>query len=133
MLSRAATDTNVKEFGDNYKQILYIYQRGCDPTDRFNPLPHFCACPKPGPGFQTFNVVVFFSVHWVQLWWEVIVCFVDIGGSDDHHCLNFLFIIFQIKSFFSSHSTIDCIFMLTAFYIMTIMLMSYISLYMNFT
>jgi hypothetical protein len=22
----------------------------------------------------------------------VIVCFVDIGGIDDHHCLNFLFI-----------------------------------------
>jgi hypothetical protein len=24
---------------------------------------------------------------------EVIVCFVDICGIDDHHCLNFLFII----------------------------------------
>jgi len=22
----------------------------------------------------------------------MIVCFVDIGGTDDHHCLNFLFI-----------------------------------------
>jgi hypothetical protein len=31
-------------------------------------------------------------VQWVQLRWEVIVCLVDIGGIDDHHCLNFLFI-----------------------------------------
>ena len=31
----------------------------------------------------------------VQLRWEVIVHFVDIGGIDDHHCLNFLFIIVQ--------------------------------------
>ena len=26
-----------------------------------------------------------------ELRWEVIVCFVDIGGIDDHYCLNFLF------------------------------------------
>ena len=31
-------------------------------------------------------------VHWVQLRWEVIVCFVDIGGIVDHHHLSFLFI-----------------------------------------
>ena len=30
---------------------------------------------------------------WVQLRWEVIIHFVDNGGIDDHHCLNFLFII----------------------------------------
>jgi hypothetical protein len=34
----------------------------------------------------------FFCVQWVQLRWEVIVCFVDIGGIDDHQCLNFPFI-----------------------------------------
>ena len=33
-----------------------------------------------------------FFVQRVQLRWEVIVRFVDIGGNDDHHCLNFLFI-----------------------------------------
>jgi hypothetical protein len=33
-----------------------------------------------------------FCVQWLQLRWEVIVGFVDIGGIDDHHCLNFLFI-----------------------------------------
>ena len=45
------------------------------------------------------NVVVFFSV---QLRWQVIVRFVDIGEIDDHLCLNFLFIIKAIlfsKSF----------------------------------
>jgi hypothetical protein len=27
-------------------------------------LPHFCACPKPGPEFPTFYVmIVFFCVH----------------------------------------------------------------------
>jgi hypothetical protein len=28
--------------------------------------------------------MVCFCIQWVQLWWEVIVCFVDIG---DRHCL----------------------------------------------
>ena len=50
-------------------------------------LPHFCACPKPGPGFPTLYVV-----QLVQLRWEMIVRFVDIGGIDYHHCLKFLFI-----------------------------------------
>ena len=31
------------------------------------------------------------------LWWEVVVCFVDICGIVDHHCLNFLFITNQWK------------------------------------
>jgi hypothetical protein len=36
------------------------------------------------------------QLHWHQQnkqsphTWEVIVCFVDIGGIDDHYCLNFL-------------------------------------------
>ena len=30
---------------------------------------------------------------WSQLRCNVIVCSADIGGIDDHHCLNFLFII----------------------------------------
>ena len=36
-------------------------------------------------------------VQWVQLRWEMIVRFDDIGGIDDHHCLNFLFKLFQLK------------------------------------
>ena len=28
-----------------------------------------------------------------ELRWQMIVCFVDIGGIVDHHCLDFLFII----------------------------------------
>ena len=27
-----------------------------------------------------------------DLRWEIIICFVDIGGVVDHHCLNILFI-----------------------------------------
>jgi len=33
----------------------------------------------------------------VQLRWEVIVCFVDIGGIDNYHSLNFLFIILGLS------------------------------------
>ena len=56
--------------------------------------PHFCAYPKPGHGFPTSYVVVFFCVQWFQLRWEVIVCFVDFDGIYVHHCIKFLFIIF---------------------------------------
>ena len=57
-------------------------------------LPHFCACPKPGPGFPKSYDVGFFSVQWISLRWEGIVSFIDIGGIDGHHCLHILFIIF---------------------------------------
>jgi hypothetical protein len=43
-------------------------------------LSHFCACPKPGPGFPTPYVVVFVFGGF-RLRREMIVCFVDIGGS----------------------------------------------------
>ena len=49
---------------------------------------HFCAYPKPGPGFQTLYVMVFLMFN--DLRSEVIVHFVD------HHCLNFLCIFFSI-------------------------------------
>jgi hypothetical protein len=32
-----------------------------------------------------------------ELRWEVIVCFVDIGGIDDHYCLNFLACVQWVK------------------------------------
>ena len=53
-------------------------------------LPHFCACPKPGPGFPTSYVMVFFVLS--ELRWEAIVCVVDIGGIGDHRCFYFLLI-----------------------------------------
>ena len=37
-----------------------------------------------------------FCARWVQLRWEIIVPFVDIFRIDDHHCLNFLFIIWNL-------------------------------------
>ena len=44
----------------------------------------FCACPKPGPGFPTPYVVVFVFGGF-RLRREMIVCFVDIGGSLKKH------------------------------------------------
>ena len=48
---------------------------------------HFCAYPKPGSGFPTSYVVVFFFFFINKLRCEVIVCFVDIGGIVDYLCL----------------------------------------------
>ena len=69
------------------------YQEGrvCIPLTDLTPL-HFWSCPKPGPGFPTSYAVIF-------LLWSVssaktrsdLFYFVDIGGIDNHHYLNFLF------------------------------------------
>jgi hypothetical protein len=40
-------------------------------------------------GFQG-HMMCSFCIQWVQLRWEVLVRFVDIGGIDDHHCLKSL-------------------------------------------
>ena len=34
-------------------------------------LPHFCACPKPGPGFPKQDGVVFFFLFFFAKWFEV--------------------------------------------------------------
>ena len=47
--------------------------------------------PKPGPRFSPSYVLVFLCLILL----EFIVRFVDIGGIVDHHCLNFLFIIYD--------------------------------------
>jgi hypothetical protein len=57
-------------------------------------LPHLCACPKPCHRFPTIYVVVFFVN--TDFKWEVVVCFVDIGGIVGH-LLNFFFIIYSIQ------------------------------------
>ena len=42
-----------------------------------------------------------------ELRWKVIVCYVDIGGIDDHYCLNFLFImIFNIAHVYINNGII---------------------------
>ena len=86
-----------------YRLFMYVLSlniqllrgNGCDPTNRFNPATFLCL-------FQAriwiANVVVFF-VLWVQLRCEVIVRFFDIGGIDDHRCLNFLFMMLQKYNF----------------------------------
>ena len=70
---------------------------GGDPIKWYNP-PTICTCHKPGPGFLTSYIIVtslFFMFNVLRS--EVNACFVDIGGIVDHHCLNFLFIIEQLK------------------------------------
>jgi hypothetical protein len=44
-------------------------------------------------GYQ-FHQYLLFTLSFLlsELRWEMIVCFVDIGGIDDHYCLNFLFV-----------------------------------------
>ena len=48
-------------------------------------IPTESACPKPGTGFPTSYLIVFFVLS--QLRCEAIVCFVDIGRLVDNHCL----------------------------------------------
>ena len=55
----------------------------------FNPVT--CLCLSKARTWIS-NIPFSFCVQWVQLRWEMILRFVDIGGIDDHHCLNFLFI-----------------------------------------
>jgi hypothetical protein len=48
-----------------------------DPFFSLLPIP-FCASPKPGTGFPSTNVVVFFFHNHLKR--DVVVCFVDISG-----------------------------------------------------
>ena len=60
-------------------------------------MPHFCVCPKSGPGFPTSYVMVFVCAQLAKM--RDSCSFIDIGGIDDHHCLNFLFTIIFTKTF----------------------------------
>ena len=69
----------------------YDFSIVLDPIYRFNPATFLCLSQART---WIFNVICHgnFCVQWVQIKWEMIVRFVDIGGIDDHHCLNFLLI-----------------------------------------
>jgi len=54
--------------------------------------------PTNQPTNATLHIVVLL-IKWVQLRWEAIVCFAEIGTIADHHCLNFLFIIIIIINY----------------------------------
>jgi len=73
-------------FADHILLLCYLEKQYKIPLTGLN-RSHFCVCPKPGPRFPTSYVVAFFCFH--DMRWEVIVCFVDIGG---HHCINLFFI-----------------------------------------
>ena len=67
--------------------------KGCDLINKFNPVKFLCL-----------------SRAWT--WISNVVCFVDIGGIVDHHCLNFLFRIqyclFTYMSHYSIASHLHC-------------------------
>ena len=94
----------VSFFLNMYCRLRSSYQEGSVgiPITCFN-TPQFCACPMPRSWFPTSHVMVFC----VQLRWKMIVHFVDIGGIDYHHCLNFLFIIQNLKVWILSSWLID--------------------------
>ena len=69
---------------------MYCHWEGWDPIKQFNPVT-FGSIPKPVPRFQR-HMQWSFYVQLIQLRWEAIVGFVDIGEFDDHRCLKFLFI-----------------------------------------
>ena len=58
-----------------WEQVINMERVGI-PLTGLTP-PHFYASPKPGPGFLTSYVVVFFVFS--ELMWEISVCFVDNG------------------------------------------------------
>ena len=66
-------------------------EEGCDTINPLNPRHIFVPDPSQDQDVQR-RMSWFFCVQWVQLRWEVIVRFVDIGGFYNHHCLNILFI-----------------------------------------
>ena len=71
---------------------ILIFQRGKrGPINRFHPATFVCL----SQAWTWISSVIcrgIFCVQWVQLSWEVINGFVDIGGIDDHHCLYVIFI-----------------------------------------
>ena len=76
-------------------EILLSREEGWDPTNQFYPTKFLCLSQART---WIWNIICrgFFCVQWSQLRWEVIIRFVDISWIDDHHCLNFLFIIIDM-------------------------------------
>jgi hypothetical protein len=65
------------------------------PLTNLTPIwPRNIVVPVPNQDME-FNITCqgLYCIQWVQLRSEVVVRFVHIGGIDDHHCLNCLFII----------------------------------------
>ena len=71
---------------------VLVLEKGWDHISRFNPITFLCM-------FQARNwisnaiwkyVMVFFVFN--DLRWGAVNCFIDIGATVDHHCLNYIFI-----------------------------------------
>ena len=78
--------------------LLFVYRwcivfwlsrwEGWDPINWLNPATFLC----PSQVRTWISNIICHGLFSVQLRWEVVVHFVDIGEIDDHHCVNFLFI-----------------------------------------
>jgi hypothetical protein len=70
-------------------EIKLSRRKGWDPINWFKNVKYLCLSQA-----ITWNCKVKCSglIVFSELRWEVIVCFVDIVGIDDHHCLNFFYI-----------------------------------------
>ena len=67
------------------------YQEGGGPINQVN-LHTFLCLSKARTWISNIIYSGLFCAQCVQIRWEVIVHFVDIGGIDDYHCLSFPFI-----------------------------------------
>ena len=77
-------------------EIQLSRREGWDPINGLI-MSNCCGCSKPGHGFPTSQVLVLFYVQWVQLRWEVIARFVDIGKMNEHEYVPF--VVITIRSF----------------------------------
>ena len=65
------------------------------PINWFNPATSLCLSKARS---WISNVICHGFFMFNELTWKLIVCFVDIGGMVNHHCLKFLFIIHLINA-----------------------------------
>jgi hypothetical protein len=89
MENENSSNTHEAEITRIPQQILR--GEGCDPLNRVKPA-HFVLGPNQDLDYKHNLSWFFIYVQWVELRWEVTVRLVEIGGSDDYHCLNVLFI-----------------------------------------
>ena len=96
--------------GSEYVQDLYplfihvfpleaqLSRGGWDPIHLFNPAT--CLCLSQARTWIS-NIICpgLVCVHWVQLGWEVIAYFIQMGESGDHHLFNFIFIIYDLLTY----------------------------------
>jgi hypothetical protein len=75
-----------------WTSILFRDMLWVEPINWFNPA-LFVYLSQARTCISNIIIMLLSLFIFSELGWEVIVCFVDIGGILDHHCLNFIFTI----------------------------------------